>query len=164
MEEMPYAEVTRATADDAAAAWRIVNEYYDAVQVVVREDEREFIGYYFGPGSGVWLARIEDDVVGCIALRPLDSPSGAAAARAGTAKLAEVKRLYVKPVARGRGVAAQLLEALQNYARDAGYSWLYLDSKDDLHAALAFYEKYGYQRCERYNENPQATVFMRLKL
>ena len=36
-----------------------------------------------------------------------------------------------------------------------------LDSKDDLRVALAFYERAGYQRCERYNNNPQATVFMK---
>jgi GNAT superfamily N-acetyltransferase len=156
---MEQAGISRATANDAAIAWRIVNEYYDAVQVIVREDEREFIDYYFGPDSGIWLARIHGDVVGCIALRPLDSIPGFAAAKTG-----EVKRLYVQPALRGHGVAGQLLEALHNYARAVGYSWLYLDSKDDLQVALAFYEKRGYQRCERYNANPQATVFMRLKL
>ena len=42
-----------------------------------------------------------------------------------------------------------------------GLEWVYLDSYDDLKAAIAVYEKRGYARCERYNENPQATVFMR---
>ena len=53
---MEQVEISRATADEAAAAWAIVNEYYDAVQVIIREDEREFIDYYFGPRSGIWLA------------------------------------------------------------------------------------------------------------
>jgi hypothetical protein len=45
-----------------------------------------------------------------------------------------------------------------------GYSTLYLDSKDDLIDAIRFYRKQGYRSCERYNENPQATVFMKLVL
>ena len=47
--------------------------------------------------------------------------------------------------------------------RDAaalGYAAIYLDSKDDLRAAIALYESAGYVSCMRYNDNPQATVFM----
>ena len=106
-------------------------------------------------GSGFWLARSrtgvsplcgenqrnDGAVVGCIALRPLDifPASG------------EVKRLYVQPASRGLGIAGLLLDVLHEYARAVGYEWLYLDSKDDLEAALRFYEKRGYRRCARYN-------------
>jgi GNAT superfamily N-acetyltransferase len=75
-----------------------------------------------------------------------------------------VKRLYVKPVSRGKRIAERLLAALEEYARDAGYRRLYLDTKDDLIPAIRFYERHGYERCERYNENPQATIFMRKDL
>jgi GNAT superfamily N-acetyltransferase len=151
MDEM---EIRRAEPADAAAAWAIVGEYYDAVDVMVREDPQTFLRYYFGEGSGCWLARRNGAVVGCIALRPLDGLEAAA----------EVKRLYVQPSSRGFGIAALLLQALHTYARGAGYEWLYLDSKDDLKAALAFYEKHGYTHCARYNDNPQATVFMRKRI
>ena len=40
-----------------AEAYAIVAEYYEAVEVVVREDETEFRAKYFGPGAGIWLAR-----------------------------------------------------------------------------------------------------------
>jgi ribosomal protein S18 acetylase RimI-like enzyme len=88
--------------------------------------------------------------VGCIALRPLPrfEHSG------------EVKRLYVRPESRGRYIADGLLKALEDYAVDAGYRTLYLDTKDDLVAAIRFYHRHGYEDCERYNENPQATIFM----
>lgn len=143
--------IFRADLHDLDEAWGIVTEYYEAVGVVVREDLPAFTDAYFGAGSGVWLAKKGDAVVGCIALRPLEA----------IPESGEVKRLYVRPQWRGEGVAALLLEALEAYA---GYQWLYLDSKDDLEAALRFYEKQGYTRCARYNDNPQATIFMRKQL
>jgi GNAT superfamily N-acetyltransferase len=143
--------VTRATLDDFDAAWNIVNEYYEAVEVTVRETGESFAAYYFGVGAGVWLARLDGNVVGCIALKPLESIP-----RAG-----EIKRMYVQPASRGRGIARLLLEAVEDHAKAIGYEWLYLDSKDDLPVAHAFYRKHGYSDCPRYNDNPQATVFMR---
>ena len=144
--------ISRGESDDFDGAWRIVSEYYDAVGVVAREDREEFIAHYFGEGSGLWLARDGEEIVGCIALRRLDAMRAAG----------EVKRLYVKPSARGRGIAGLLLDALHEYAQRAGYATLYLDSKDDLRDAIRFYRKRGYESCERYNDNPQATVFMKL--
>jgi ribosomal protein S18 acetylase RimI-like enzyme len=70
----------------------------------------------------------------------------------------------VKPVARGRGIADKLLNAQEEYARSQGVEWIYLDSYDDLKAAIALYERRGYERCERYNTNPQATLFMRKRI
>jgi GNAT superfamily N-acetyltransferase len=145
-------EVARAELTDLDRAWAIVSEYYEAVSVVVREDPDTFRRLFFAEGSGVWLARLDGAVVGCIALRPLDAVRG------------EVKRLYVQPGHRGLGIAALLLEALHEYAQSAGYQWLYLDSKDDLPVAHAFYKKRGYTPCPRYNDNPQATIFMRKQL
>jgi len=142
--------ISRAGPQDLDQAWAIVTEYYDAVAVVAREDRPAFSSAYFSEGSGFWLARKDNAVVGCIALRPLNAfpVSG------------EVKRLYVQPASRGHGIAGLLLDALHEYARAAGYQWLYLDSKDDLATAIRFYEKRGYSRCARYNDNPQATIFM----
>ena len=56
------------------------------------------------------------------------------------------------------------MDALEEYAVNIGYGWVYLDSKDDLRAALRFYQRRGYVACERYNTNPQATIFMRRRL
>jgi GNAT superfamily N-acetyltransferase len=140
--------------DRVEEAYAIVREYYEAVGVVVREDAAEFAHDYFGEGAGIWLASEGEKTLGCIALRPLPQIDSAG----------EVKRLYVKPEARGRGVAELLLKALEEYACGFGYRWLYLDSKDDLVDAIRFYQKHGYEVCERYNENPQATIFMKKEL
>lgn len=143
--------IERASLERMDEAYAIVREYYEAVSVVVREDAESFAREYFSDGAGIWLAYEGAAVVGCIALRPLPQME-----RAG-----EIKRMYVKPQARGKGIAERLLKALEEYAAEAGHRTLYLDTKDDLTTAIRFYRRHGYEACERYNENPQATLFMK---
>lgn len=146
--------IERAVLDRMDDAYAIVREYYEAVDVAVRDDRTAFVRDYFAPGAGIWLASEDSKVVGCVALRPLPQFEHSG----------EIKRMYVKPAARGHGIAEQLLRALEDYARSAGYRTLYLDTKDDLTAAIRFYQSHGYEPCERYNDNPQATIFMRKSL
>jgi GNAT superfamily N-acetyltransferase len=146
-------EIRRATPAGLPEAYAIVSEYYEAAKVVQRDREEEFLRDYFCGGAGVWLARSGDHVIGCMALRRLRQ-----------AHFAEIKRLYVRPEARGRGVAQQLLEAVESFAQAAGYRWIYLDTTDEMKAAARFYHRNGYQPCDRYNNNPQATIFMRKRL
>jgi GNAT superfamily N-acetyltransferase len=136
------------------AAYAIVQEYYTVASVVVRENQEEFRGQYFGEGAGVWLVEADSEAVGCVALRRLPC-----AAQAG-----EIKRMYVRQPYRGLGIADLLLEALERYAVECGYKWLYLDTAADMKAAARFYARKGFQACESYNENPQAALFMRKEI
>jgi ribosomal protein S18 acetylase RimI-like enzyme len=147
--------IRRATQDDLPAAFEVVNEYFQAIDVWVRDNESEFSDYLLGDDRGVWLAFAGKDAVGCIVLHPLVS----------LPRSGEIKRLYVKPAYRRQGLAEDLLQALEEFAaKTANYEWLYLDSKDDLATAIRFYERQGYEHCDQYNANPQATVFMRKAL
>ncbi|HEY6488440.1 MAG: helix-turn-helix domain-containing GNAT family N-acetyltransferase [Terracidiphilus sp.] len=137
--------------DEARA---IVSEYYEAVHVLVRDKSGSLEKLVKERGSGIWLAYLGDDVVGCVLLRRLE----------GMALAGECKRLYVKPSARGRSIACKLMDALEKHAKKQRLAWIYLDSYDDLKAAIALYEKRGYRRCARYNDNPQATVFLRKRI
>jgi GNAT superfamily N-acetyltransferase len=132
-------------------AYGIVQEYYAVASVVVRDDRQDFEKHYLGEGAGVWLAEAGEGVVGCVALRRLE----------GLAASGEIKRMYLRQAYRGQGVAELLLDALEKYARESGYKWLYLDTAADMKAAARFYERKGFVQCERYNENPQAAIFMR---
>jgi DNA-binding MarR family transcriptional regulator/N-acetylglutamate synthase-like GNAT family acetyltransferase len=145
--------IVRLTAanDDAA---ELLQEYYDAVHVVQRDKPGSVQEIIDAPGSGVWLAYLGDEAVGCVVLRKLRSIASAG----------ECKRLYVRPDARGKRIADKLLDAQEDYARSQGIDWIYLDSFDDLKTAIALYERRGYGRCARYNDNPQATLFMRKRL
>ena len=148
------ASIRRATAADEALARAIVAEYNDAVGVVVRDDAAAFRVYLNGPGA-LWLAQIDDEIVGCVVMRPLASTAPGSC---------EVKRLYVRPAQRGFGIAAALMDALETFAFLRGYRAVYLDTFDGLGDAVRFYERRGYERTARYNDNPQATIFMRRTL
>ncbi len=151
---MTELRVWRVGEKDRETAFQLVEEYNDAVDVMLRDSPESFGEDYFRPGAGFWLAQSKKQVAGCIALRPLRTREQAG----------EIKRLYVRPEFRGSGTALALLVALEQYAEASGYEWLYLDSKDDLKAALRFYDRHGYETCERYNRNQQATVFLRKAL
>lgn len=146
--------VHRAPVEECDAAWGIIEEYYEAAVVVARDAREDFARIYFLDGAGVWLATLENNVAGCVALRPLEA----------IAHSAEVKRLYVRPRFRGRGIAAALYRALELYARERDYEWLYLDTTDEMLAARRFYASLGYELTTPYNDNPQATIYMRKKL
>jgi GNAT superfamily N-acetyltransferase len=134
--------------DDAS---RLLKEYYEAVSVVQRDTPEAVQQIISDASSGMWVAYLREKAVGCVILRSLSSIPFAG----------ECKRLYVRPEARGNGLAAALLDAQEAFARSEGLQWIYLDSYDDLKAAIALYKKRGYLPCERYNDNPQATLFLR---
>jgi DNA-binding MarR family transcriptional regulator/GNAT superfamily N-acetyltransferase len=134
--------------DDAS---RLLEEYYEAVNVVQRDTPEAIQQIISEASSGMWVAYLREKAVGCVLLRRLSSIPFAG----------ECKRLYVRPEARGNGLAGALLDAQEAFARSKGLQWIYLDSYDDLKAAIDLYKKRGYLPCERYNDNPQATLFLR---
>ena len=146
--------VQRATSAETEAAYTILEEYYESASVLARDSKEAFAALYFQTGAGVWLARKEKRIIGCVALRPLDGyePSG------------EIKRMYVQLPHRKEGVAQRLLDVLEAYAAQCGYHWLYLDSAPGMDAAVRLYRRNGYEECSRYNDNPQATIFLRKRL
>lgn len=146
--------IRRASVEELDAAFRIVEEYYDAASVVARDTEKEFQKYYFGERSGVWLVSLENRVVGCIAMRELPE----------IPRSGEIKRLYVQPAHRQHGIAQALLNALEQFAANAGYGWLYLDSAPGMDTAVRFYRRNGYEPCDRYNDNPQANIYLCKKI
>ena len=146
-------EIRRASPAELDAAYGIVAEYYQAVRVVARESKARFAQDYFAAAAGVWLAWMDGQIAGCIALRALHK-----------AETAEIKRMYVRPAWRGQGMAQKLLEEVERFARKNGCQWIYLDTTDEMVAAAQLYRSNGYELCERYNDNPQATIFMRKQL
>lgn len=147
------ARIVRLSKSNADAV-RLMEEYYEAISIVARDPPGAIQKIIDLPGSGVWLAYEGERAVGCVVLRKLASIPFAA----------ECKRLYVQPAARGHGIADMLMDVLERFARDKGLRWVYLDSHDGLKAAIALYRKRGYVECERYNDNPQAAVFLRKDL
>ena len=102
------------------------------------------------PSSAFLVARVDGQPVGCGAIRPLDSAT------------AEVKRMYVSPKARGRGVGRQILRDLESRARQLGYALLPLETGLKQPEAIGLYESEGYVRVEcygKYSGNPLSVCF-----
>ncbi|MEG3003236.1 MAG: GNAT family N-acetyltransferase, partial [Comamonas sp.] len=103
-------------------------------------------GEYSGPRGQILLARVNGSIAGCCALRPLDDCDYPNAA--------EMKRLYVRKAFRGLGLGRQLVEAMLDTARQAGYDHVLLDTLDDMEAARTLYEELGFESIEPYYHNP----------
>lgn len=86
------------------------------------------------PRAAFIIARLQGEPVGCGAIRPV------------TAAIAEVKRVYVQPPARRAGVAHALIYALEQLARDLGFSEIWLETGLRQPAAIRLYESLGYTR------------------
>src|SRR5258708_3440881 len=154
---IPKIEIGRAQAEEADSAFALVEEYFVAIGVVVRENRQQFVEEYFGEGRGLWQARAEGELAGCVGLRKLRCPENNDSS---ATKCAEIKRMYVRENFRGRSVAQNLLAVVEEFARAAGYDWIYLDTTQEMKAAARLYQRNGFVRCERYNQNPQAAIFM----
>ena len=105
-------------------------------------------GDYAEPRGALLLARVDGEVAGCCALRPLDN--------ADYPNACEMKRLYVRATFRGLGLGRQLAEAIMDAARIAGYDYVLLDTLDDMEAARTLYEDLGFVDIPPYYHNPIA--------
>jgi ribosomal protein S18 acetylase RimI-like enzyme len=107
----------------------------------------------FDPPEGVFLLGFADDVAVAIGGVRRFAPG-----------VAEIRRMWVAPEARGRGYARELLAELETAARVAGYSEVLLDTHGSLDAALALYRSSGYIERSRYNDNSFAQHFFTKRL
>ncbi len=103
-------------------------------------------GDYAAPRGALLLAKVDGQIAGCCALRPLDN--------ADYPNACEMKRLYVRKDFRAMGLGRELAEAALAAARQAGYSCVLLDTLDDMEAARALYHDLGFQEIPPYYHNP----------
>ena len=76
----------------------------------------------------------------------------------------ELKSLYVLEKYHGRGLGRQLLETALKYAAEKEYKTILLDTKSSSEKAIRLYRKAGFVMTERYNNNENADVFMKLSI
>jgi GNAT superfamily N-acetyltransferase len=147
-----------ATSADLPHARAMLREYVEwiGLDLAFQEIDTELEGLpgdYAPPRGALFVAVEGPRYLAMIALRPLDRTT------------AEMKRLYVRPEARGRGLARQLITRLCDEARRLNYSEIRLDTLPKMGEAQAIYETYGFVDIEPYYETPIAgTRFMSKKI
>ena len=111
-------------------------------------------GSYARPEGRLLLARVDDLAAGCVGLRPLSS------------SVCEMKRLYVRPAMRGRGLGRALAEAVITQARAARYRTMRLDTVEPLMSqAVALYRAIGFREIAPYTANSlPGALYMALEL
>lgn len=105
------------------------------------------------PYGRLFLLKLDNLPIGCIALRKVDD------------KTCEMKRLYIKPLYRGKGYSHLLIEKAIESAKEIGYEYIILDTLPYLETALKLYKEYGFQEIEPFNDNPMGnSIYMKLKI
>ena len=129
----------------------ILREYAQSIQVDLCfqnfEDEIATLpGEYVEPRGALLMARVNGELVGCCALRPLDNVDYPNAC--------EMKRLYVRKAFRKLGIGRQLVEAIMDCARQADYDCVLLDTLSDMESARALYQDLNFEEIPPYYHNP----------
>ncbi|PKM79338.1 MAG: GNAT family N-acetyltransferase [Firmicutes bacterium HGW-Firmicutes-13] len=110
-------------------------------------------GEYAAPKGFILLAFVEKKAIGCVALTKLDE------------EICEMKRMYVRPEFRQKGVGRALAEKTIEGARAIGYKKMWLDMLDSMKYALGLYESMGFVKIKPFRDvSLGGAVFMELNL
>ena len=118
------------------------------------EDELATLpGGYAAPRGSLLLTRVSQRNAGCVGLRAMEDGIG------------EIKRLYVRPEFRRRGLGKMLIRRALLEARDIGYHVVRLDTLREMSAAIALYTGFGFQEVAPYRRGePDGICYFELKL
>ena len=116
------------------------------------EELKSLPGAYAAPSGRLLLALYEQQAAGCVALRNLE------------ANICEMKRLYVRPAYRGKGLGRILVERVIAEARAIGYERMRLDTiASSMQDAVELYRRMGFKEIAPYRANPiEGALYMEL--
>jgi ribosomal protein S18 acetylase RimI-like enzyme len=134
-------------ASQLAAVQQLFRDYGDTIDVDLEfqgfsDELADLPGEYAAPLGALLLAEVAGDYVGCVALRRLEEG------------VCEMKRLYVAPAGRGRGLGRQLAEEIIVRAVALGYKKMRLDTLATMTEARQLYSSLGFRPTEPYCYNP----------
>lgn len=131
-------EWTDGNNEDFARFYRITEDYYSAI--VGGEDKRKgFIPYNLSSViENVLIVRSGGEAVACAGLKGYSDED------------AEIKRVWVEPECRGKHIATEMMELLEEKARQRGFARLILQTREIMGDAVGLYTRLGYHRIENY--------------
>jgi putative acetyltransferase len=153
-----YSIAPALSSEDTVVVAELFREYGESLAIDLsfqRFDEElsTLPGEYATPRGVLLLARFGADAAGCVGLRPLEPG------------VCEMKRLYLRPRFRGRGLGEALTRAAISEARDRGYVFMRLDTLPSMANARALYKRLGFRAIPAYRFNPvEGTSFLELNL
>lgn len=132
-------ELVRTTSDHPD--FKDLTQMFDTYLIDIDGDEKDFFAQY----NQIYLQNVivcyDDGVaVGCGAVKEYDSQT------------AEIKRMFVHPDHRKKGVAMLVLQELENWAKALGLSFCILETSQKLENAIALYKKFGYVSIPNYGQ------------
>jgi putative acetyltransferase len=141
--------IRAATGADVDAVHTLLHEYADGLGVDL--SFQDFDSELDDPLGFYELVLVATG--GCVALRRVDG------------RTCEMKRLYVRPAARGTGLGRALAGAVIAHARARGYERMLLDTLPSMAAARSLYASLGFHETEAYRYNPvEGTTYLELLL
>ncbi len=107
------------------------------------EKELQTLHEVYSPPKGcIILANEDEQIIGCVALKPIEEG------------VCEMKRLYVRPSGRRKGLGKELVEELIRFAKESGYKTMKLDTLTTLTEAVKLYRSMGFIETKPYVYNP----------
>ena len=139
--------IQASTPEQIEAVRRLIVEYEKSLGLDLcfqglAEELAELPGTYASPSGRLLLASEAGQDIGCVALRPLQEG------------VCEMKRLYVRPAFRGRGIGRTLAEAVIRAAQEIGYARMRLETLETMTAAILLYRSLGFEEIPPYYRNP----------
>jgi len=107
---------------------------FDEYLIDIDGEEKDFFSFYNNkPLDNVILVYENEEVVGCGGFKKFDDTT------------AEIKRMFVHPDHRGKGIASHIIQELESWAKELHYEHFVLETSPKLTNAIALYKKTGYK-------------------